>query len=45
MKAKHILITGASGTIGQEIIHQLVSNEDIKISVFDILSKKIRQLL
>lgn len=43
MKPKHILITGASGTVGREIVTQLSQNKNARLYVFDILNKKTKR--
>ncbi len=44
MKTKQILLTGASGTIGSEVLRQLYSRTDIQLTIFDIKSKKSEKL-
>jgi nucleoside-diphosphate-sugar epimerase len=42
---KRVLLTGASGTVGKEVLSQLYENRgEIEITVFDIESKKTRSL-
>lgn len=44
MKETQILLTGASGAIGEEVIELLVKNPHAQLTVFDIQSKRLRQL-
>ncbi|MBA6151331.1 NAD-dependent epimerase/dehydratase family protein [Gelidibacter maritimus] len=39
MKKKNILLTGASGTVGFEVLKQLIEKEDYDITVFDKKTK------
>ena len=41
----NVLLTGASGTIGSEVLHQLASFDDIKLTVFDIKNTRTKKLL
>ncbi|MCX7548263.1 NAD(P)-dependent oxidoreductase [Xanthomarina sp. F1114] len=45
MKKTHILLTGASGTVGFEVLKQLIKKGDYNISVFDKESKLSRKKL
>lgn len=40
MTKKHILITGVSGTVGFEVLLQLINNENYNITIFDKETKK-----
>lgn len=40
MHTKHILITGASGTVGSEVLEMVSKNPSYQISCFDIENKK-----
>lgn len=42
---KHILLTGASGSVGYEILQQLISKKQYHITVFDIKSKNSQKKL
>ncbi len=44
MNKKHILLTGASGTVGQEALKQLIAKDLYHISVFDIKNKKTESI-
>ena len=45
MKTKmNVLLTGASGTIGTEIMSQLVRSEHIRLTVFDIKNARTKKL-
>lgn len=44
MEPKKILITGASGTVGQEVLKQLVAKSGVQIFVFDIENRKSKQI-
>lgn len=39
MKKTNVLVTGASGTVGFEVLQQLLDQEDFQITVFDKTSK------
>lgn len=36
MNAKHVLVTGASGTVGREVVKLLADDSDFRITVFDV---------
>ncbi len=36
----NVLLTGASGTVGTEVLNQLIQNETIRLTVFDIKKRK-----
>lgn len=40
----NVLLTGASGTIGSEIMYQLASQDNIKLTVFDIKNRRTKKL-
>ncbi len=42
---KSVLLTGASGTVGFEVLKQLIEKDDYRIVVFDVDSKKSRKIL
>lgn len=44
MNKKHILLTGASGTVGQEALKQLIADGNYQITVFDIRNKKTENI-
>lgn len=45
METKQILLTGASGTVGSEILNILCKQPKYSITVFDIYNKKTKRLL
>lgn len=44
MEKQKILLTGASGTIGYQVLSQLVDNVEYRVSVFDVKSSKAEKL-
>lgn len=44
MAITNILLTGASGTVGQELLKCLVGNPEFRITVFDIDSRRAGKL-
>lgn len=44
MKKQKVLLTGASGTVGYEVLKQLVASEDYEITVFDVESSRTKAL-
>ncbi|MCC6251850.1 MAG: NAD(P)-dependent oxidoreductase [Bacteroidia bacterium] len=43
MKTKKILVTGASGSVGQELLSQLSQNVDYELFVFDLNNSRTRK--
>ena len=41
---KNVLLTGASGTIGTEIIKQLAQSDNVRLTVFDIKNARTKKL-
>ncbi|NLO71069.1 MAG: NAD(P)-dependent oxidoreductase [Porphyromonadaceae bacterium] len=39
-----ILLTGASGTVGSEVLRQLIDNEDIELTVFDLKTPRSEKI-
>jgi len=37
----HVLLTGASGTVGSEVLAQLLDRDDISLTVFDLKTSEI----
>ena len=44
MNTKKILLTGASGTVGQEVLNLLSKNADFNITAFDINNNKTSKI-
>ena len=40
----NVLLTGASGTIGSEILNQLIDNDDVNLTVFDLKTPKSEKI-
>lgn len=40
MNAKHVLVTGASGTVGREVVKLLTDGSDFQITVFDVANNR-----
>lgn len=40
----HVLLTGASGTVGSEVLKQLTERDDIKLTVFDVKTPKSEKI-
>lgn len=40
----NVLLTGASGTIGSEVLAQLADNSDVALTVFDVKTKKAEKI-
>lgn len=40
MNTKHVLVTGASGTVGREVVKILADQSDFRITVFDIANQQ-----
>ncbi len=43
-KRLNVLLTGASGTVGSEVLHQLIDRKDIHLTVFDVKTPKSEKL-
>lgn len=43
-KKKRVLLTGASGTVGSEVLHQLIDRDDVQLTVFDVKTPKSEKL-
>lgn len=45
MKKTNVLLTGASGNVGREIVKILTANSSVNLTLFDRNTRKVRQLL
>lgn len=43
-KHYNVLLTGASGTVGSEVLHQLADRDDVFLTVFDLNTEKNKEL-
>lgn len=43
-KKLNVLLTGASGTVGSEVLHQLIDRKDISLTVFDVKTPKSEKI-
>ncbi len=43
-KKLNVLLTGASGTVGSEVLNQLINRADISLTVFDIKTPKSKKI-